>query len=110
MRYTPRSMIPITLAGLAVLTLVTACTQTASYSNNAAPQSYSMDMAGDAEPALYAVRAFDLGQIVVDGQGMTLYRYEKDSANPPRSACDSACLKQWEPVPAAAGKKVMGID
>jgi predicted lipoprotein with Yx(FWY)xxD motif len=39
-----------------------------------------------------------LGKVVVDGTGFTLYRFDKDSANPPTSACFDACALKWPPV------------
>ncbi|WP_377268253.1 SCO0930 family lipoprotein [Peterkaempfera sp. SMS 1(5)a] len=49
-----------------------------------------------------------LGDILVDGQGRTMYRYDKDTANPPTSNCNDACAQAWPPVPASAanGAKV----
>jgi predicted lipoprotein with Yx(FWY)xxD motif len=61
------------------------------------------------QPALNAVRAFDLGQIVVDGQGFTVYRYDKDSTNPPKSVCAGPCEQSWKPIPAAAAQTLNGI-
>lgn len=43
-----------------------------------------------------------LGEILVDGQGRTMYRYDKDTANPPTSNCNDACAQAWPPVPASA--------
>lgn len=38
----------------------------------------------------------DLGSIVVDGAGMTLYMFTKDS--PDVSACEGQCLENWPPL------------
>ncbi|GAA4287040.1 hypothetical protein [Georgenia daeguensis] len=38
----------------------------------------------------------DLGEIVVDGEGMTLYMFTKDS--PGTSACEGDCLVAWPPL------------
>ncbi len=37
-----------------------------------------------------------LGQILVDGKGMTLYAFAKDTAD--TSACDASCQKLWPPL------------
>jgi predicted lipoprotein with Yx(FWY)xxD motif len=37
-----------------------------------------------------------LGSILVDGRGMTLYMFTKDSAN--TSACEGPCLTAWPPL------------
>ncbi|MER6091974.1 SCO0930 family lipoprotein [Streptomyces bluensis] len=52
----------------------------------------------------------ELGEVVVDKNGMTVYRFEKDTPWPMKSACTGACLEKWpvvEPVDAADTK---GID
>lgn len=49
----------------------------------------------------------DLGQILVDGEGMTVYLFTNDS--PGVSTCEGDCLAAWPPVPgpATAGE---GVD
>jgi predicted lipoprotein with Yx(FWY)xxD motif len=42
----------------------------------------------------------DLGQILVDGKGMTVYVDEKDKPGAPN--CTGSCLTVWPPVPAPA--------
>jgi predicted lipoprotein with Yx(FWY)xxD motif len=44
-----------------------------------------------------------LGTVVVDGQGYTLYRFDKDSAKPPTSNCAAECAQKWPPVLATPG-------
>ncbi|MFJ6949841.1 SCO0930 family lipoprotein, partial [Streptomyces wuyuanensis] len=44
-----------------------------------------------------------LGEIVVDKNGMTVYRFMKDSAWPMKTACTGACLEKW-PVVAPVDK------
>jgi predicted lipoprotein with Yx(FWY)xxD motif len=39
-----------------------------------------------------------LGNVVLDGQGFTLYRFDKDTANPPKSNCSGTCAATWYPV------------
>jgi predicted lipoprotein with Yx(FWY)xxD motif len=38
-----------------------------------------------------------LGSAVVDAGGWTLYRFDKDTANPPASNCAGVCAKTWPP-------------
>ncbi len=38
----------------------------------------------------------DLGKILIDGQGMTVYLFEKDKNG--KSACYGACAQAWPPV------------
>jgi predicted lipoprotein with Yx(FWY)xxD motif len=46
-----------------------------------------------------AVRKTDLGRILVDAQGRTLYLFEKDKNG--KSACSGACASAWPPLTAA---------
>lgn len=39
-----------------------------------------------------------LGKIVVDGNGMTAYMYDKDTQGTKTSACTGACLSLWPPI------------
>lgn len=39
-----------------------------------------------------------LGRIVVDGKGMSVYFFDKDTAGSGASACTGACLVYWHPV------------
>jgi predicted lipoprotein with Yx(FWY)xxD motif len=68
------------------------------------------DVTDPAKTALRAARPFDLGPMVVDGRGFTVYRYEKDSSSPAHSACDDACAQKWLPVRASGDVALTGID
>ena len=47
---------------------------------------------------LTASRAGDLNPVVVNGAGLTLYRFDNDSNNPPTSTCNGECAQTWPPV------------
>ncbi|MFJ9038922.1 SCO0930 family lipoprotein [Streptomyces sp. NPDC102406] len=51
-----------------------------------------------------------LGKVLTDSAGFTLYRFDKDTAQPPRSNCDAACRKAWPPVPAGGATAAPGVD
>ena len=52
-----------------------------------------------------------MGQVVVDQDGWVLYRFDKDTANPPASNCKDKCEKVWPPVFTEDGKpELAGID
>ncbi|MFD3515591.1 SCO0930 family lipoprotein [Streptomyces sp. NPDC058657] len=54
-------------------------------------------------PGMSVRKDSELGEIVVDARGRTVYRFRKDSAWPMKSACTGECLKKWPvvaPVPA----------
>ncbi|MFC4020552.1 hypothetical protein ACFOW4_21785 [Micromonospora sp. GCM10011542] len=40
----------------------------------------------------------ELGPVVLDGQGFTLYRFDNDGSAPSRSTCTEGCLMRWLPV------------
>ncbi|MCW2915055.1 MAG: hypothetical protein JWN52_3123 [Actinomycetia bacterium] len=70
---------------------------------SAAPASNtkSLDVANDGK----------LGKIVVDDQGRTLYRFDKDTAKPSTTNCVDACATAWPPVMADdKSVSVKGID
>ncbi|MCE7006350.1 hypothetical protein LWC34_26460 [Kibdelosporangium philippinense] len=43
-------------------------------------------------------KAGKLDPVVVNGAGLTLYRFDDDDANPSRSVCAGECAKKWPPV------------
>ncbi|MFI5683487.1 SCO0930 family lipoprotein [Streptomyces sp. NPDC051636] len=65
-----------------------------------------------AEPAgkLSVASNPDLGKVLTDGAGLTLYRFDTDTANPPKSNCDGDCATTWPPVPADDAEAGAGID
>ncbi|MCE7083075.1 SCO0930 family lipoprotein [Streptomyces sp. ST2-7A] len=112
------------LAAIAALFLATACgtdvygqgdTQPAA--NQAGVPEYgadhgSTDTAAEVEPAgrLVVRDTPDLGAVVTDSRGFTLYRFEEDTADPARSTCNDACATAWPPVPADDASAAEGID
>ncbi|MFD4787258.1 SCO0930 family lipoprotein [Streptomyces sp. NPDC058459] len=51
-----------------------------------------------------------LGSVLTDGSGLTLYRFDKDTAEPPKTNCEGDCATTWPPVPAADANAGAGID
>jgi predicted lipoprotein with Yx(FWY)xxD motif len=51
-----------------------------------------------------------LGPVVTDGAGFTLYRFDKDTAKPPASRCAGDCAAAWPPVLADGAKAGRGVD
>ena len=47
---------------------------------------------------LNATLSTQFGTYVADGAGRTLYRFDSDSAKPPKSTCNGACAKTWPPL------------
>ncbi|MFI9046697.1 SCO0930 family lipoprotein [Streptomyces sp. NPDC053427] len=54
--------------------------------------------------------AAELGPVVTDSKGMTLYRFDKDTAKPPTSNCSGSCATTWPVVPADGATAPAGID
>ncbi|MEV5549802.1 SCO0930 family lipoprotein [Streptomyces sp. NPDC052309] len=52
----------------------------------------------------------ELGELVTDGSGRTLYRFDQDTAQPPKSTCDGDCATAWPPVAADDAIAGEGID
>jgi predicted lipoprotein with Yx(FWY)xxD motif len=51
-----------------------------------------------------------LGEIVVDGKGMTAYVFDKDTPGSGKSACTGACAGEWSAITASSDKpKVDGV-
>lgn len=46
--------------------------------------------------------------VLADGNGMTVYVFDKDQANSGKSACYQDCAKLWPPVAADANAKASG--
>ncbi|MFJ4780037.1 SCO0930 family lipoprotein [Streptomyces sp. NPDC088762] len=51
-----------------------------------------------------------LGGAVTDGAGFTLYRFDKDTAKPPKSNCEGDCAAAWPVVAADDATAGAGID
>ena len=64
--------------------------------------------AGGGQSVTTAVRG--AGGTVTDGNGMTLYRYDRDRPNPSRWTCSGACVKTWIPVIVQDPVQVSGVD
>jgi predicted lipoprotein with Yx(FWY)xxD motif len=62
---------------------------------DASPESSS---SAPAEDAVLATADSDLGEIVVDGEGMTVYVFDKDTPGSGQSACSGGCLEAWPAV------------
>ncbi|MFC3572527.1 SCO0930 family lipoprotein [Streptomyces yaanensis] len=77
--------------------------------SNTAP-SASADAGGQSAGELAVADNAKLGKIVTDSAGFTLYRFDMDTAEPPKSSCDGDCAKTWPPVPADGATVASGID
>lgn len=51
-----------------------------------------------------------LGPVLTDSAGFTLYRFDKDTAKPSKSNCDGDCAKTWPVVAAGDATAAAGMD
>ncbi|MET7892567.1 hypothetical protein [Streptomyces mirabilis] len=51
-----------------------------------------------------------IGSVATDDKGMTLYRYDKDEANPSKWTCAGECTKTWIPVIVRDSVQTMGVE
>lgn len=51
-----------------------------------------------------------LGELVTDGAGRTLYRFDADTAEPSKTTCEAECATAWPPVAADDAVAGEGID
>ncbi|EST32759.1 SCO0930 family lipoprotein [Streptomyces niveus] len=116
----------LAVTAVAVLALTTACGQDKGESPNgqavgaAAPADggYGSDTGyGDesaAEPKTAGQLAVwdskKLGKVITDSEGFTLYRFDNDTAEPPKSTCSGECEKAWPVVAAGDVKAAAGTD
>ncbi|WP_433331871.1 SCO0930 family lipoprotein [Spirillospora sp. CA-294931] len=122
----PKWAIPVAAALTASGVLLTACGQeTAGKQKNTAAGSKQVaegQQDAGAEPqqqqqesvqtaSLEVANVEKLGKVVTDGEGRTLYRFDKDTARPPASTCMGACATAWPPVWANnEDPQVKGVD
>lgn len=80
-------------------------------SESASPQMSESGQAGSEMGAAdtLATAETNLGTIVVDGKGMTVYYFTKDVPNSGKSACTGDCLAAWPPVLAETEPKLDGV-
>jgi predicted lipoprotein with Yx(FWY)xxD motif len=84
-------------------------TATASPAPAASGDAGAANDVGQTPTTLRAAVVPKMGSVVTDEKGWILYRFDKDTANPPKSTCNGDCAKVWPPV-IADDQKLIGID
>ena len=98
---------PITfLAYMAVLPLAALALAACGGSDDSSSPAPPKTMSG--APATIGVSSGDLGTILVDSQGRTLYLFQKDSGT--KSACTGACATDWPPLQTAKPTEGTGVN
>ncbi|MDA2805232.1 COG4315 family predicted lipoprotein [Nocardiopsis suaedae] len=78
---------------------------------DAAPAEEEAGASPDAPEGALAVReGTDVGEVVTDADGYTLYMYTPDGAGAAASSCTGDCAKQWPPALDEGGGAPEGID
>ncbi|WP_382304590.1 hypothetical protein [Herbiconiux sp. UC225_62] len=95
-----RITLAATAAAVALLALA-GCSSTGSSDTSANSSS------GDSGTAEIATANSSLGEIVVDGKGMTAYFFDKDTAGSGTSACTGDCAKLWPAIESATTTPVV---
>jgi predicted lipoprotein with Yx(FWY)xxD motif len=93
------------------LSVLTACGGGDDTSGTAPANGSSQSAPSSAAAKLATADVGNFGKVVVDGTGRTLYVFDKDTANPPKSNCDGDCAALWPPVLAGSGTPQLdGVD
>ncbi|MBV9660864.1 MAG: hypothetical protein JO337_06880 [Acidimicrobiales bacterium] len=99
-RHTPRHRALLAFSGLFLIGPIAVACGSSTRSNAAPPASSAAPATTSSTSAAGATVGTatnpELGTILVDSRGLTLYRLNTDSMN--KSACDSACAKVWPPL------------
>jgi predicted lipoprotein with Yx(FWY)xxD motif len=91
--------------------LLSACGAGSNNAGSVAPVAVQRQAAVAGEQAkLVSAEVANLGQVLTDGKGMTLYRFAKDAAKPAKSNCDNACAAAWPPLLSDTPAEVQGVD
>jgi predicted lipoprotein with Yx(FWY)xxD motif len=91
----------LSVAGLVAALTLTGC---------GALDSLTGSGAEEGKATLVAVQNPQLGMILTDNKGRTVYTSDRDSAKPPRSNCVEDCTATWIPVLAKDQTTVLGLD
>ncbi|MDQ1710003.1 MAG: hypothetical protein QOG49_1388 [Frankiaceae bacterium] len=96
----------------AASTTAAAAAPTATSAPAAASSSSPADSAAAGGPAakLAVAKSAKLGDVVVDAQGFTLYRFDKDTTSPPKSNCTGGCIGTWPPAASTGKPAATGVD
>jgi len=109
-----RIAVAVAVSAVALGLLLGACGQTETTSGAPTGKSETeVALANAGQQAATTVAAAEvegLGQAVVDGDGFTLYRFDKDTNSPPTSNCDDDCAAAWPPVIADGDITTDGVD
>lgn len=102
-------MLTIAVSTLAIAALAgcSSPTTTTPPADNGSSSAPSETAPSDTATTEVAVATSSLGDIVVDGKGMTAYFFDKDTANSGSSACTGQCADLWPAIESASTTPVV---
>ena len=105
----------ILVAGAAAVLLTLSACSGGDYGSGVAPanqpQSANQEVSQAGGVKLAVAQVGNLGQVVTDQNGLTLYRFDKDKAKPSASSCKDACAETWPPALGdSANLQLQGVD
>ncbi|QCQ93315.1 COG4315 family predicted lipoprotein [Rhodococcus sp. SGAir0479] len=62
------------------------------------PSTTTMPSSVPAAGPVLSTAQSNIGEVVVDVDGMTVYAYDRDEPGTDKSACDATCLQTWPPL------------
>ena len=102
----------VTAGAAAVALLALAGCSSGTGGGEASSTSSSATAAPSGSDSAAALKTADtsLGTVVVDGTGLTVYVFDKDTQNSGKSSCSGACVAQWPAVESdSATPSVQGV-
>ncbi|MFY1691023.1 hypothetical protein [Plantactinospora sp. WMMB782] len=63
----------------------------------------------DVTAGLVGKRVPRMGQVVTDDKGFVLYRFDRDSAKPPKTTCAGECARLWPPALTNSRPELKGV-
>jgi predicted lipoprotein with Yx(FWY)xxD motif len=102
--------VAVVAVGLATILSASACSAPTNPVTAAAPSSPLPAANVHATQVLRLRTVGQLGEIVVDINGYTLYRFDKDTAKPPHSNCLDDCFPKWPPLMDTGDLRSDGVD
>ncbi|MGH3801234.1 MAG: hypothetical protein ACRDTD_14075 [Pseudonocardiaceae bacterium] len=97
-----RNRTAILVAGAAAGLMTLSACSGGGYGSTAAPanqpQSANQEVTQAGGVQLAVAQVGNLGEVVTDQNGLTLYRFDKDKAKPSVSSCNDACAQMWPPA------------
>jgi predicted lipoprotein with Yx(FWY)xxD motif len=110
-----RTRTAILVAGAAAVLLTLSACSGGDYGSGVAPanqpQSAKQEVSQAGGVKLAVAQVGNLGQVVTDQNGLTLYRFDKDKAKPSVSTCKDACAETWPPALGdSANLQLQGVD